>query len=82
MFMTDDLGRRVVKFLDFREEISPFGFLRIMGAEKNGFDVPKVLHYSIVRQTFFSGTFKEMDIYWPKYPLGAFLGVQQKDHWV
>ena len=43
MFMTDDLGRRVVKFLHFREEISPFGFLRIMGAEKNGFDVPKVL---------------------------------------
>ena len=43
MFMTDDLGRRVVKFLHFREESSPFGFLRIMGAEKNGFDVPKVL---------------------------------------
>ena len=43
MYMTDLLGRKVVKFIHFREEKSPFGFLKLVSVERNGCDVPKTL---------------------------------------
>ena len=43
MFMTDSLGRKVTKFIHFREKKSPFGFLKLIGVEKNGYDIPKTL---------------------------------------
>ena len=41
MYMTDTLGKTVIKFLHFREVNSPFVFLQLVSAETNGFDVPK-----------------------------------------
>ena len=35
--MTVDLGRKVVQFLHFKEVNSPFGFLHLVVAEKDGF---------------------------------------------
>ena len=41
MFMTDTLGKKVIQFLHFREVESTFGYLQLLSAEKNGFEVPK-----------------------------------------
>lgn len=41
MFMTDTMGRKVIQFLHFRNVESNFGFLKLISAEKNGFEVPK-----------------------------------------
>ena len=41
MSLTDKQGRAVHKFLHFKEVHSPFGFIQLVIAEKNGFEVPK-----------------------------------------
>ena len=41
MFLTDILGQKVVQFLHFREVESTFGYLELVSAEKNGFEVHK-----------------------------------------
>ena len=41
LFMTDDLGSKVVLYLLFRKVDSPFGFIQLIRAEKNGIEVPK-----------------------------------------
>ena len=41
MFLTDPLGKTVVQFFLFQEVNSPFGFLQLAEAQKNGVDVPK-----------------------------------------
>ena len=43
LFMTDDIGSKVVLFLNFKSIISPFGFLQLHRAEKDGMHVPKTL---------------------------------------
>ena len=40
---TDILGRKVTKFIHFREVDSSFGFLQLIRAEKDGIDVPFAL---------------------------------------
>ena len=37
----DAIGRKVVQFLHFKEVNSPFGFLHLVVAEKDGFQIPK-----------------------------------------
>ena len=41
MFMTDSMGKRVVQYLHLRNVSSPFGFLKIICAEKDGFEVKR-----------------------------------------
>ena len=41
LFMTDNIGSKVVLFLNFKSIISPFGFLQLHCAEKDGMTVPK-----------------------------------------
>ena len=41
MFMLDELGRKVVQFIYFKEIESLFGFLHLVEAEKDGFAIPK-----------------------------------------
>ena len=41
MFLTDLASKSIIQFLHFREVDSPFGFLQLAHAEKNGVDIPK-----------------------------------------
>ena len=41
LFMTDDLGSKVVLYLLFRKVDSPFGYFQLVRAEKNEIEVPK-----------------------------------------
>lgn len=41
MFTADDSGRKIDKFLSFQEVESPFGFLFLVRAERNGYEIPK-----------------------------------------
>ena len=48
---TDNLGRKVTKFLHFREVDSSFGFLQLICAEKDGIEVPFTL-FDIQKKTY------------------------------
>ena len=39
--LTDDLGSKVILFLHWKKVVSPFGFLQLFEAKKNGMTVPK-----------------------------------------
>ena len=41
LFRTDKMGREIVVFIHFQEVVSPFGFLKLVTAERNGMEVPK-----------------------------------------
>ena len=41
MFMTDTIGRKVIRFIHIRKVESNFGFLRLISVEKNGFEMPR-----------------------------------------
>ena len=41
--MTDELGKEVLLNVIFKKVESPFGFLQLVSAEKNGIEVPKTL---------------------------------------
>ena len=41
MSLTDLHGKSIIQFLHFREVDSPFGFLQLVQAEKNGVDISK-----------------------------------------
>ena len=41
VFMLDELGRKVVQFIYFKEIESLFGFLHLVEAEKDGYAIPK-----------------------------------------
>ena len=52
MFLTDPLGKTVVQFFLFQEVNSPFGFLQLAEAQKNGADVPKKCIQFAKKQSF------------------------------
>jgi hypothetical protein len=41
MFKVNESGSRVLEYLSFREVKSPFGFLHLLKAERDGYEVPK-----------------------------------------
>ena len=41
MSLMDDIGRRVIQFLHFRQVVSHFGFLHLVSVEKNGIEISK-----------------------------------------
>ena len=38
---TDEIGRKFIEFIHFRQVTSHFGFLHLVTAEKNGIEIPK-----------------------------------------
>ena len=53
--MTDTLGKKVVQFLHFRVVESTFGYLQLILAEKNGFEVPNnKFHFQYILPSIFS----------------------------
>ena len=52
MFLTDPLGKTVVRFFLFQEVNTPFGFLQLAEAQKNGVDVPKNV-FNLQKKTIF-----------------------------
>ena len=45
MFKTDDIGKSVIRFVQSKEVVSPFGFLKLVCVEKNGVEISKKDHW-------------------------------------